>query len=312
MKTLFFLIVLLSGLNGVSQVSNFNGQRNWTKNKKEISFGVGATQFLGDLGGQDQIGRDYSLVDIDLPSTGMNVFFGYRYRWHPYWSMKSNFTVGLIRGSDEHTQDIIRNSRNLHFRSPIFDFQQRIEFILFSKEKFGNRFNIAGTKYTRMHEKSTQLYFFTGLGLTCFNPQASFNGSWINLRPLRTEGQGLQDGPEKYLPVTANIPFGFGMRWAVSEVWRIGFEATYMKTFTDYMDDVSGNYYYNPTVQTSPEAIYLSNPALSNLTWFNHGEKRGDDELDAFFYLNFIVTKNITYKNYNIKFKKFKGPKVKF
>lgn len=301
-------------LGALAQGSNFNTQRNWSKNKKEVFFGGGATQFLGDLGGRDQVGTDYSLVDLDIPSTGFNIMAGFRYRWHPYWATKSQISVGIVRGSDEHTQDLIRNSRNLSFRSPVFDFQQRVEFILFAQEKVGARYFLAGTQGTRMQEKSNQIYVFAGAGITYFNPQGLYNGTWINLRPLRTEGQGLPDGPEQYLPVTATIPLGIGFRWTLNGTWRMGIEATYMKTFTDYMDDVSGDYYYNPTVQNSPEAIYLSNPALSNLTWFNHGEKRGDDNLDAYFYVNFVFSKNITYKNMYKKGKsyRYRGAKAKF
>jgi hypothetical protein len=315
MKTTILSLLVITSLNiSISQQSNFNTQRNWSKNKKEISFGLGATQFLGDLGGRDQEGTDYSLVDLDIHSTSLNVFVAYRYRFSSFWATKTNFSIGMVKGSDGYTQDVIRNSRNLHFRSPIIDIQQRIEFILFANEKYGHRYNIYNTRTTRMYEKNTQFYLFTGVGLTWFNPQARYQGTWVNLRPLSTEGQGYTGGPRKYLPVTANIPFGFGMRWAVSEVWRIGFEATYIKTFTDYMDDVSGEYFYSVSNPPNNPMIYnISNPSNTNSNWFDKGMQRGDDELDAFFYLNFTITKNITYhKPINNKKGKFKGVKTKF
>jgi hypothetical protein len=313
MKHLILIITLIFGISVFAQQSNFNTQRNWSKNKKELLFGFGGTQFLGDLGGRDQEGTDYSLVDMDFKSTSLNLFGGYRFRWSPFWSTRSQLSIGLVRGSDELTQDIVRNSRNLHFRSPIVDFQQRIEFILFANEKMGARYLLAGTNRTRMYEKNNQFYLFTGIGVTYFNPQARYNGSWVNLRPLSTEGQGLAGGPKKYLPVTATIPFGFGYRWAIEEQWRLGFEATYVKTFTDYMDDVSGTY-YDPSLLGSPAAQYLSNPSNQNQSWFQPGEIRGHEEKDAYFYLNFVVYKNITYKSYakRNKMKGFKGAKAKF
>lgn len=313
MRNIVTILAVLLTTTLLAQQSNFNTQRNWSKNKKEILFGIGATQFLGDLGGRDQIGTDYSLVDMDFPSTGINAFFGYRYRWSPYWSTRSQLTLGLVRGSDVQTQEIIRNSRNLHFRAPIIDFQQRIELILFAKEKNGARFLIGGTRKTRMHEKNNQFYLFTGIGATFFVPQARYMDSWVNLRPLSTEGQGLTGGPKKYLPITATIPFGFGYRWALDDMWRMGIEATYMKTFTDYMDDVSG-VYYDPSLLGTPEAQFLSNPSNQNTSWFTPGQIRGDDELDAYFYLNIVFYKNITYRNYSKrnKMKGFKGSKAKF
>ncbi len=63
------ITLLLSSLT-YAQHTNFNTQRNWSLNKKELVFGFGATQFTGDLGGRDNIGKDFSLVDMDFPATG--------------------------------------------------------------------------------------------------------------------------------------------------------------------------------------------------------------------------------------------------
>ena len=68
-------------------------------------IGVGATQFLGDLGGRNQIGTGYSLADLDLPSTGYGGMIGYRYRFHPYWATTTSFNIGLLRGDDSQTQE---------------------------------------------------------------------------------------------------------------------------------------------------------------------------------------------------------------
>lgn len=77
-------LIILTLLTSVSaQHTNFNTQRNWSLNKKEIMFGIGATQFLGDLGGRDRIGTDYSLRDLDWRSTNLGGMIGFRYRFHP-------------------------------------------------------------------------------------------------------------------------------------------------------------------------------------------------------------------------------------
>ncbi|MFN5879344.1 MAG: hypothetical protein ACK44B_10775, partial [Flavobacteriales bacterium] len=74
-------------------------------------------------------------------------------------------------------------------------------------------------------------------------------------------------------------------------------EATYVKTFSDYIDDVHG-YYYDPTKLGSPEAAYLSNPSETNTTWFAPGQMRGQKQKDAYYYVNFVVQRNVTYKDY--------------
>jgi hypothetical protein len=310
MKSLIVLL-LLTSVSGalIAQHTNFNTQRNWSLNKKEIVFGIGATQFTGDLGGRDRIGTDYSLVDIDFPSTYINGMIGYRYRFHPYWATSTNLHVGMLRGDDALTNEVIRNSRNLHFRSILVELYQRIECIVYANEKFGARYKLPGHKYFK--DKNTQVYLFAGVGAAYFNPKAMYNGSWTALQPLHTEGQGMDehmvyplDGdPFMFKPkapykrVTLTIPMGIGYRFGLGRMWRIGFEATYVKTFSDYIDDVS-TYYYNPSLLGSAEAAYLSNPAVNNTTWFAPGQVRGHKEKDAYYYLNLVVQRNITYRDY--------------
>lgn len=298
MKLLTGLVLLFIAGFTFGQHTNFNTQRNWSLNKKEIIFGGGATQFLGDLGGRDQVGKDYSLADIDLPSTFWNGMVGYRFRFHPYWATSSVLNVGMVRGNDALTNEVIRESRNLHFRSMVIEYSQRIECIIVANEKFGARYKIPGMKGFKNHNE--QIYLFTGVGVSYFNPKAKYNGTWTALRPLRTEGQGLAEGPDEYLPVTATIPFGIGFRTGIGRMWRLGIEATYVKTFSDYIDDVSGTY-YDPSElasQVGPTSAYLSNPAVENTTWFAAGQQRGDKQKDAYFYLNIVFYKNITYKDY--------------
>lgn len=301
MRNSFFLLLLFaaSASYSTAQHTNFNTQSNWALNKKEILFGFGGTQFLGDLGGRDKIGTDYSLADIDWPSTSLGGMIGYRFRFHPRWATSTTLNIGMVRGDDALTNEIVRQSRNLHFRSMFFELQQRIEVILLANEKFGNRYGLGGHR-RKMKNRNEQVYVFTGVGVNYFNPKARYNGSWVALRPLHTEGQGLPDGPSEVLGVTATIPFGIGARMGIGRMWRIGIEATYIKTFTDYMDDVSGTYYDRTILlnEFGEQSAYLSNPAEQNTAWFGATQQRGDDQNDAFYTVNIVVARNITYKDY--------------
>jgi hypothetical protein len=202
----------------------------------------------------------------------------------------------MLRGSDANTDDDIRNNRNLSFRSPVINLSQRFEVILLANEKVGRRYNIAGLK--GFNNRNEQIYLFGGVGVAYFSPRALYQGSWLALKPLRTEGQGLEGGPEEYSNFTVTIPVGIGLRMGISQLWRIGLEATYVKTFTDYIDDVHG-VYYDPAVLAAaigPESAALSNPAKTP-SLFNPGSQRGDKENDAFFYANITLYRNITYKS---------------
>jgi hypothetical protein len=294
MKLIYFYVLfifLISCENLWGQHTNFNSQKNWSLNKRELQFGLGATQFNGDLGGSNSIGQDYSTKDIDWPSTGFAGWLGLRQRFHPYFATTTSICVFNLKGDDKYSEEAIRNARSLHFRALAIELQQRLEFIFYSTEKFGARYNLPGSKVKK--NRNEQYYVFGGLGMCYFNPQAQFkDGNWVNLRPLKTEGQ-----KKAYSPVTLTIPFGLGFRVGVGRSYRVGLEVSYVKTFSDYMDDVS-TVYADPTSFSTETAAYFSNPAIGN-PWFAPGNQRGDSKhKDAYYHLNLIITKNITYRDY--------------
>lgn len=300
-----------------SQLSNFNDSKNWRRNKKEITFGVGPTGFLGELGGKDQIGTDYSLADLDLKSTAFNLGLAYRYRFKPYFATSTIVSLGRIKGDDALTLEPVRNARNLNFQSILVSAYQRIEMMLYFKESFGHKYKFKGVEGQKNHNE--QIYLFSGIGVSYFNPKGKYNGSLVALRPLHTEGQGFPGRPKEYKPFTAIVPFGIGMRIGVDRMWRVGLELTYFKTFTDYMDDVSTTGFDTDLLQEryGPEAAYLSNPALTeqHKAWFANGQQRGDQKnKDAFLFANLTIVRNVSYKVAKPRRPqmKWKGSRAKF
>ncbi|UOQ55662.1 DUF6089 family protein [Hymenobacter cellulosivorans] len=101
-------------------------------------------------------------------------------------------------------------------------------------------------------------YVFAGIGVFHHNPKGLIRGgntaglsegSYVNLQPLRTEGVD-------YSLTGLSIPFGGGVRYKVNKSFDIGLEIGWRKTFTDYLDDVSGTY-VNPSTLGSAEARYF-------------------------------------------------------
>ena len=91
-------------------------------------------------------------------------------------------------------------------------------------------------------------------------------GKEYELQPLSTEGQGLTAYTDlkPYSLVSFSIPFGLGIKWSISRTVSIGLEWGLRKTFTDYIDDVSGRY-ADPSLlaaEKSPLAAGLSNRAF--------------------------------------------------
>jgi len=298
LRKLCFLFMLLVSFYAACQRINFNTQKNWSLNKKELLFTVGSTQFLGDLGGADRANYDYSLRDWDWQALGYSAGIGYRFRFHPMFATTSMLSFLMVRGDDKNSEEPIRKARNLNFKSSMFEFQQRLELILFSVEKFSPTYNLPGERGSK--RRNQQYYVFGGVGITYFNPKGRYSdGSWHALRPLMTEGQS-----KPYSPIAFTVPMGFGFRVGMGAQWRIGIEATYNTVFTDYLDDVSTSC-ANPANFSDPMTQYFVNPSDPTITqvggqnWFGPGQQRGDKKQnDSYYRLNIVITKNLTYKDY--------------
>ena len=74
------------------------------------------------------------------------------------------------------------------------------------------------------------------------------DGSWVKTAPLRLEGQGFAEYPDSkpYKLTQMNALVGVGFKYYVKENSYIGFEILHRKLFTDYVDDVSNDYYIDP------------------------------------------------------------------
>ena len=148
--------------------------------------------------------------------------------------------------------------------------------------------------------KNNALYLFSGFSIFGYIPQGKKDGSWINLRPLNTEGQGLDNAPDKYGFVNYGIPFGLGYKIGLNGFWRISFELSLTKTFTDYLDDVSGTYYNNSEIEQAygSDAAYFADPSSGVFdSWTEAGKARGNsDQLDSYLFFNVSFIRNMTFK----------------
>jgi hypothetical protein len=303
-------LLLTMSFESIAQSNYFNSSRNWAFNRKEVYFGIAASNFLGDLGGGKGEGRQKSPADLDYQSTRAGINGGFRYRFSPRFATKTNLNFSLVSGDDKYTDEVFRNSRNLHFRSLILEVSQQLEFIFWYSE------NIKYAKsYNGYYNNSSQAYLFAGVGAFWFNPKAKYNGEWLALRPLGTEGQNMADGPAPYGPISYSVPMGIGFKTTISQFWRLGFEIAYHKTFTDYIDDASGYYYHNfaALAANNPLSLALADRHIANSQWFKQGVRRANPEdNDALVYFNIHAIYNLSYEKGPLKAKRSRAPKTKF
>lgn len=298
MKIFFFSCFILISFSHEAQFFfKRSTDISWHTYRKQLYYGFGCTQFLGDLGGGSGPGKKFGMGDINWRATNFEIHYGFRYQFHPLFATSTCLHFGKYRASDHYTTNYRRNARQIDIKSTLIDFSQHFEFIYYStyqqKEKKG-KFKVA--RY--------EAYLYTGIGLAYFNPQGGpgtkYEGTY--LRPLSTEGQGYPNGAKAYKPYTAIIPFGFGFQKSISRRRSIKLEFSYIKTFTDYMDDTSGKYYsYWANNTSSPqEAVYFTNPS-ENWTLFKNGDPRGGKGKDCYFYASFSFVKSMGMKKKRIK-----------
>ena len=124
------------------------------------------------------------------------------------------------------------------------------------------------------------MYVTAGVAGFYYNPKSvAPDGSLVALRPLKTEGQGLPNGADEYGKFSVAIPVGFGVRKSLNRTIGIKLELTHRFTFTDYIDDVSTNYYSTSVLATEVGGLspYFSNPELGEKPGFvtQAGQQRG-------------------------------------
>lgn len=184
--------------------------------------------FFGDLGGSKGAGRS-NFTDLDLATVRYNVSLGLRYNLSNGMALRFDAVQGRLYGNDAYSQERDRYHRNLSFRTDITELSVSAEII---------SLNFAGRLSNKIH--TAQLYSFVGIGLLHFNPKGYYRGTWYDLQPLGTEGQGLIPGRDFYSLNALVIPMGIGYRMNISRTTLIGVELSMRKSFTDYIDDVSG------------------------------------------------------------------------
>jgi len=259
----------------------------WSKIRHEVFLGAGSINFFGELGGANTIGSHF-VKDFDLQSSRFLFEGGYSYKLSEAWAARATIFYGRVYGNDSYTEEYHRHSRNLSFRSPIVELSATIDFSIV-REKYGHRYDLRRVKG---QSNRPNFYIFTGVSAIYFNPKARYlDGTWYELQPLGTEGQGIISTREKYKRVTLAIPAGLGLNFIIDRNLGIGFEAGVRYTFTDYVDDVS-NTYIDPALFTDPIAAFFS-CGTANPDWIGTGpgQQRGQNQYnDAFIFLTLKVS----------------------
>ncbi len=192
--------------------------------------------------------------------------------------LRSGFTYGVVEGNDKNNSAAKSvELRNLNFKSAVSELHLGIEYNLF-----------------KLEGKSLTPYLFAGVASFHFNPYTKdVSGTKVFLKPLSTEGQGLDAYPDRknYTLTQFAIPFGGGIKFKVSDGLQVGLEVGLRKLFTDYLDDVSDTYVDATLLQTSRgtqaiELSYRGDEINPNTTYPVAGSQRGTPKTKDWYYFS--------------------------
>jgi len=228
--------------------------------RNELGWTFGASNYSGDLSHG---------ANMDQYHISGGVYF--KRNWSSYFTNRLQVSYLKISGTDVGNRSY--SARNLSFQTSIYEFSDMVEF---NFQKFGMNYN----------DNQWTPYFFSGLALFMFDP-ARLENTDIHLRNLKTEGQ-----KRGYSLLQPSVPIGFGIKTTAKPkknhgIWVLGIEGYWRKTFTDYLDDVNGNYpSYKATVdkQGQGAADYSHAQVLNGGAPYSPGTMRGDKHLKDWYY----------------------------
>ncbi len=223
------------------------------KKAVEIGFFAGCSYYIGDLNPMGHFNK------FTKPAGGFAVRFDPTTRL----AIRASTFFGSIEAHDKASHSVYQQQRNLNFQSSIIELSGQFEFNFLDYE-IGNEKH----RFTP--------YFFLGIGVFRFQPRGLSNGTWVDLQPLGTEGQGLPGGAtkKKYRLTQISIPFGAGIKVWLSKNIGLSVDWGMRKTFTDYLDDVSTRYYAPSKLG---KAAKLSDPSIGTDPNYNNvGRQRGN------------------------------------
>ncbi len=213
-SSLFFILLLLGlPFSGIAQFAD--------SGPLEIGIFGGVSTYNGDL--QE---KNFTYKQSH-PSFGLFI----AKEIHKGFGLEFGVNYGKISGADSLSSDSSRAIRNLDFQSNILDVHLLITYNFF-------------------HNRDTRIkpYAFVGLAVYHFDPYTYYTHDSVTdrvyLQPLHTEGQGLSSYPDRepYSLTQFAIPFGVGVKYALSPRINIGAVISMRKLFTDYLDDLSQTY----------------------------------------------------------------------
>ena len=131
----------------------------------------------------------------------------YRYNVNNHLSVRGALHTGWLAGSDEPPYDPLAVQRDTSFSTSLTELSGVVEYHFLDWKN-----SVRPFRWTP--------YFFVGMGVSFQGPHVEETESYSRTQPV--------------------IPFGIGAKYMITPVWVLALEGGVRKTFTDYLDNISG------------------------------------------------------------------------
>jgi Domain of unknown function (DUF6089) len=260
-------------LGMLGQVRQVHAQEN------EFGFWMGASLYVGDLN------PAFSLKNVRWAS---GTFF--RYNLSNRMAVRAGINYGFLDAADSRIKNFpFLQHRNLSFKSQLLELALTYEINFF-------KFSTIDPK----HRWSP--YIYTGFSLFYFDPYVKLDGDKYKLESIGTEGQKSSNNPTRnrgYNQYSFAIPYGGGIKYAINANWGINVELSSRFVFTDFLDDVSGDYpdvidvAYPVDAVNIGEILYDRSPEVGPKIGVAGKQRGTSQDKDRFLFLGVTLTYTI-------------------
>lgn len=195
----------------------------------EAGFSFGLMNGITDVSENKGNGFSPGYYHFNASKTNFSAHFAILYK--SIIEGRIQLTRGTIAGDDANSNSAYVRSRNLNYKSRIFE------------AAFVGAFHPLMLRNTETLPLLSP-YVMAGLGIFSFFPQTLYDGEWVPLRRMNTEGQTSMEFParKQYSLRALSIPIGIGIKYEYNAKINLRLEALGRFTTSDYLDDVSTTY----------------------------------------------------------------------
>lgn len=202
----------------------------WKRYRYEFSYGLGATNFMGDIGAP--------AVNFITEYFYLNPYFfrpvgqiGLGYLLHERINTKANLHIGMLNADDRYGE---WSSRNLYFNSLIIETSVQAEFYFIKEKRKRNIYRYRSRFKRKFQNLNIPTYIFGGFGGVLSSSNLKLAGTWPDQTAVNLGGESTLGRKTLY---TMTFPIGIGFKYKLSNRIYAGLEASLRYTLSDEIDN---------------------------------------------------------------------------